>query len=214
MKIFFDLLPLLLFFASYTWAGDNKELAAQWLTHNVGFMVSGGVVIAKEAPMLLSTLVLVVCGLVQVVVLKILRHKIDTLLWATIGTGTVLGGLSLWLHSPIFFQWKPTVLYWLTSVGFLISEIILKRKVLHKMMGGQIDAPDIIWRNLGWAWVVFFALMGVLNLVVAYNFAEPTWVTFKVWGATSLMLVFTIAQGLYLNKHMLPLPDDTAAKAD
>jgi intracellular septation protein len=214
MKIFLDLLPLLLFFASYSWAGDHKELAAQWLTHNVGFMVSGGVVIAKEAPMLLSTLVLVVCGLVQVVVLKLMRHKIDMLLWATIITGTVLGGLSMWLHSAIFFQWKPTVLYWLTSVGFLISEIFLKRKVLLKMMGGQIDAPDFVWRNLGWAWVVFFALMGVLNLVVAYNFAESTWVTFKVWGATSLMLVFTIAQGLYLNRHILPLPDDTAAKAE
>jgi intracellular septation protein len=102
------------------------------------------------------------------------------------------------------------VLYWLTAGGFLVTEIILKRKVLHKMMGGQIDAPDFVWRNLGWAWVGFFALMGVLNLYVVYNYSEEAWVTFKVWGATGLMLVFTIAQGLYLNRHILPLPDDTA----
>jgi intracellular septation protein len=210
MKIFFDLLPLLLFFASYTWAGGHKDLAAEWMTHYLGFMVSGGIVAAKEAPMLLSTAVMVTCGLVQIVALKALRHKIDTLLWVTIVTGVVLGGLSMWLHSAIFFQWKPTVLYWLTAGGFLVTEIILKRKVLHKMMGGQIDAPDFVWRNLGWAWVGFFALMGVLNLYVVYNYSEEAWVTFKVWGATGLMLVFTIAQGLYLNRHILPLPDDTA----
>ncbi|RZI82789.1 MAG: septation protein A [Rubrivivax sp.] len=210
MKIFFDLLPLLLFFASYTWAGGHKELAADWMTHYLGFMVSGGVVAAKEAPMLLSTAVMVSFGLIQIVVLKALRQKIDTLLWLTLLTGTVLGGLSLWLHSAIFFQWKPTVLYWLTSGGFLVTEIILKRRVLHKMMGGQIDAPDFVWRNLGWAWVAFFALMGVLNLYVVYHYSEAAWVNFKVWGSSGLMLVFMVAQGFYLNRHVLPLPEDTA----
>ena len=210
MKIFFDLLPLLLFFGSYSWAGGHKDLTAQWMTQHLGFMVSGGIVAAKEAPMLLSTFVMVTIGLIQIVVLKVMRHKVDTLLWVTLLIGTVLGGLSLWLHSPIFFQWKPTVLYWLMSGGFFVTEIILRRKALHKMMGGQIDAPDFVWIKLGWAWVVFFALMGVLNLYVAYNYDEATWVTFKVWGATGLMLVFMLAQGVYLNQHMPPLADDAS----
>jgi len=35
-------------------------------------------------------------------------------------------------------------------------------------------------------------------------------VNFKMWGSTGLMLVFMVAQGFYLSKHMLPLPEDTA----
>ena len=41
-----------------------------------------------------------------------------------------------------------------------------------------------------WAWVLFFLGMGVLNLYVAYNFSESTWVNFKMWGGLGLMLVF------------------------
>ncbi|MBC7698812.1 septation protein A [Aquabacterium sp.] len=213
MKIFFDLLPLLLFFGAYTWAGGHKELAAEWMTQYLGFLVSGGIVAAKEAPMLLSTVVMVACGVVQIAALKILRHKVDVMLWGTLIVGTVLGGVSMWLHSAIFFQWKPTVLYWLMSAGFLVAEIIMKRRVLHKMMGGQIDAPDAVWIKLGWAWVGFFAFMGVLNLYVVYNYTEEQWVSFKVWGASGLMLLFMLAQGLYLSRHMPPLPDDAPAKA-
>jgi intracellular septation protein len=61
-----------------------------------------------------------------------------------------------------------------------------------------------VWRNLGWAWVLFFAGMGVLNLWVAFNFPTDTWVSFKMWGSLGLTLVFTLAQGVYLSRHMAP----------
>jgi intracellular septation protein len=211
MKIFVDLLPLLLFFATYSWAGAHKELAAQWMTQHLGFMVSGGIVAAKEAPMMLSAVVLVACGVVQIAVLKLLRRKVDTLLWATTAVGVVLGGISLWFHSVIFFQWKPTILYWLTSIGFLVTEIILQRRFLATMMGGQLELPDFVWRTLAWAWIAFFALLGVLNLYVVYNYSEETWVAFKVWGCMGLMMVFFVLQGFYVFRY-LPASDDAQAK--
>jgi intracellular septation protein len=210
MKLFFDFLPIILFFSSYKWADGHKELAAQWMTQHLGFLVSGGVVSATEAPVLLSTAVVVIMSLLQISVLKALRQKIDTILWVTVGSVLVLGGLTLWFHSETFIKWKPTVIYWIMSAGFLITEVILKRNTLREMMGGQIDAPPSVWVKLGWAWVSFFALMGVLNLYVAYNFSTDSWVNFKMWGSTGLMLVFMVAQGFYLSKHMLPLPEDTA----
>jgi intracellular septation protein len=210
MKLFFDFLPIILFFSSYKWADGHKELAAQWMTQHLGFLVSGGVVSATEAPVLLSTAVVVIMSLLQISVLKALRQKIDTILWVTVGSVLVLGGLTLWFHSETFIKWKPTVIYWIMSAGFLITEVILKRNTLREMMGGQIDAPPSVWIKLGWAWVSFFALMGVLNLYVAYNFSTDSWVIFKMLGSTGLMLVFMVAQGFYLSKHMLPLPEDTA----
>jgi intracellular septation protein len=56
--------------------------------------------------------------------------------------------------------------------------------------------------------VAFFGLMGLLNLWVAYSFSTDTWVNFKLFGGIGLMLLFTLAQGFYLSRH---LPDDAAS---
>jgi intracellular septation protein len=137
-------------------------------------------------------------------VLKALRKPVDKMLWAGLVVVVVLGGLTLWFHDETFIKWKPTIIYWLMAGGFLVTEIFLGRKMLAQMMGGQIDAPDFVWKQLGWAWVLFFAGMGVLNLWVAFHFSTETWVNFKMWGSLGLTLVFTLIQGLYLGKHMTP----------
>lgn len=202
MKIFFDLLPIILFFASFKWAGGHAEQAAQWLNHYLGFAISGGTVGLTEAPVLLATVVVVVATLLQIIVLKALGKRVDKMLWAGLVVVVVLGGLTLWFHDETFIKWKPTVIYWLMSAGFLVTEIVLGKKMLRQMMGGQVDVPEAVWRNLGWAWVLFFAGMGVLNLWVAFNFPTDTWVSFKMWGSLGLTLVFTLAQGVYLSRHM------------
>jgi len=204
MKIFFDLLPIILFFASYKWAGSNAEQAAQWLNHYLGFAVSGGSVGVTEAPVLLATVVVVVATMLQILVLKALGKRVDKMLWAGLAVVVVLGGLTLWFHDETFIKWKPTVIYWLMATGFLITEIVLGKKMLRQMMGGQVDVPEAVWRNLGWAWVLFFAGMGVLNLWVAFNFPTDTWVSFKMWGSLGLTLVFPLAQGVSLGRHMAP----------
>jgi intracellular septation protein len=60
--------------------------------------------------------------------------------------------------------------------------------------------------------VAFFALMGLLNLWVAYSFSTDTWVNFKLFGGIGLMLLFTLAQGLYLSRYIKD-DEDGAAKA-
>ena len=49
--------------------------------------------------------------------------------------------------------------------------------------------PDPIWARLNWAWVGFFAFMGVLNLYVAFNYSESLG-DFKLFGGMGLMFVF------------------------
>jgi intracellular septation protein len=68
--------------------------------------------------------------------------------------------------------------------------------------------PAIVWHRLNFAWVAFFALMGLLNLWVAYSFSTDTWVNFKLLGGIGLMLLFTLAQALYINRY---LKDDAEA---
>ena len=44
--------------------------------------------------------------------------------------------------------------------------------------------------------------MGVLNIWVAYHFDTDTWVNFKLFGGMGLMLVFVLAQAMYLGRFM------------
>lgn len=209
MKLLFDFLPIILFFGVFKVAGSDAERAAVFASENFGWMVSGGVVAASVAPVLLATVVVIVATLAQVLVLKLRGNKIDTMLWVSLVLVVVLGGLTIWFHSETFIKWKPTLLYWVMGGAFLLGPLLFGKNLLRLLLGAQLQLPADVWRRLNWAWVAFFAIMGALNLWVAYAFSTDTWVNFKLFGGIGLMLLFTLAQGLYLSRF---LPDEPAAK--
>lgn len=198
MKLFFDMLPLILFFVAFKVADSNAESAARFATEQFGFAVSGGIVGATEAPVLIATLVVMAATLLQIAFLVLNRKKVDTMLWVTFGLVTVLGGATVWFADPTFIKWKPSVLYWVMAVVFWVSQAFFGKNLLQVLAGAQMELPKRDWLRLNLAWVAFFALMGVLNLYVAYNFSTATWASFKVFGLTGLMLVFMVAQGIYI----------------
>jgi len=208
MKLLLDFLPILLFFGAFKYAEGHKDWAASFATEHLGFMVAGGVVGPGEAPVLLATVVVVLATLAQVVWLKARGKKVDMMLWISLALVTVLGGLTVWLHSETFIKWKPTGLYWAMGLSFLVSQFLLGRNLLKLMLGEQLQLPEPVWARLSLAWVAFFAAMGVINLWVAYSFSTDTWVNFKLFGGIGLMLLLTLAQGLYISKH---LPEEDAA---
>ena len=80
----------------------------------------------------------------------------------------------------------------------------MQRSLLQRMMDHAVTLPEAIWTRLNVAWVVFFFAMGVVNLYVAYTFSEEVWVNFKLFGFLGLTVVFMLAQGFYLARHMQP----------
>jgi intracellular septation protein len=126
-------------------------------------------------------------------------HAISTVLVFLFGAATLI------LHNQRFIQWKPTVFFWLLSVALLGSMWIGKQPLVQRLLGkaldGQVQVSDGTWRRLNLLWVVFYALLGVANLLVAFNTSEATWVKFKVIGLTAATLVFTAAQVAWLLKR-------------
>jgi intracellular septation protein len=204
MKLLLDFLPLVLFFGTFKYADGHADWAARFSTDHFGFMVSGGVVGIEEAPVLLATLVVVIATTVQIGVLLARRKHIDLMLWITFGLVTVLGAATVWFHNPTFIKWKPSLLYWAMGLAFWISQAMFRKNLLQSMIGNELDLPAGVWQRLNFAWIGFFALMGLLNLYVVYTYSTSTWATFKTFGATGLMLVFTVAQGYYLTRHIRP----------
>ncbi len=73
---------------------------------------------------------------------------------------------------------------------------------MRSMMGKQLSLPDPVWTRLNLAWGLFFVAMGAVNLYVAFNFPLAFWVNFKLFGFLGLMIVFIIAQSIYLGRYL------------
>jgi intracellular septation protein len=207
MKLLLDFLPILLFFGTFRYAEAHKAWAAAFASQHLGFIVAGGLVGPEEAPVLLATVVVIGATLAQVTWLKLAGRKVDLMLWISLALVVVLGGLTVWFHSETFIKWKPSVLYWAMGSALWVSQAVFGKNLLRTLLGQQIQLPPAIWHRLNFAWIAFFAAMGLLNLWVAYSFTTSTWVNFKLFGGLGLMLAFTVAQGLYLSRY---LKDDSA----
>jgi intracellular septation protein len=131
------------------------------------------------------------------------RHrKVDNMLWVTLVVITVFGGATLLFRDDTFIKWKPTVLYWLFAGVLAVAALAFRKNLIRSMMQKQVTLPDGVWTRLLMSWIGFFAVMGVLNIYVAYNFSLDTWVNFKMFGGIGLMLVFVLLQALLLAKHV------------
>jgi intracellular septation protein len=173
MKFLFDLFPVLCFFAIY-WISDI-------------YIATGAAIAATIG---------------QVAWLRIRKRRIDPMLWVSFALIVVFGGLTLILQDKRFIMWKPTVLYWCFAAALAVSATVFRKNLIRSMLSKEIRVADQVWANLNWSWVGFFAVMGVVNLYVAFNYEEATWVKFKLIGGTGLMLLFVLAQAFFLARHV------------
>lgn len=198
MKILFDLFPVILFFATFKYSEKNPEFAATW----VGAILNSATVDLKLAPILLATVVVIAATIAQIIWVKIRHGKVDKMLWISLGLVVVFGGMTLVFQDESFIKWKPTILYWVFAASMAFSTIVLKKNAIKAMLGEQMVLPEAVWQKVNISWIAFFTGMGFLNLFIAYNFETDVWVNFKLFGGMGLLLVFVIAQGMFLSKYV------------
>ena len=173
MKFLFDLLPVILFFVVFKFAGIYA-----------------------------ATSVAIAATFAQIGWLKFRGRRVDTMMWISLAIIVVFGGATLLLKDETFIKWKPTVLYWLFSGTLIGGQLLFGKNLIRSVMGQQIVLPAPVWRKLNWSWAGFFACMGAANLYVAFNYSTDTWVNFKLFGGMGLMLVFVVLQALFLARYM------------
>ena len=101
------------------------------------------------------------------------------------------------------------MLYLAVSIAFLTSQFVGDKPFIQRMMEAAIKDSDeplqlsrAKWSKLNLMWVVFFVFAGGLNIYVAYNYPEETWVNFKLFGLLGLTFVFIVAQSFWLAQNM------------
>lgn len=186
-KFLFDLFPLILFFVAF-----------------------------KFSDIFTATAVAIAAGVGQFIWLKATGKAIEATHWINLSVIVVFGGATLIFQNDAFIKWKPTVLYWLFSAILLGGKWFFGRNLMQKLMGKQVDMPATAWDKLNYSWAAFFILSGALNLYVAFSgsFTEAQWVNFKVFGLMALLLLFVIAQSIWLGKHMKDSSEPVRALPD
>jgi intracellular septation protein len=207
LKLLFDLFPVILFFVAYKVGNSNPEASSQLAASLLGGLVADGQVPPGQAPILLATAVAIVASLLQVGFRLARRQKVEPMLWLSLAVILVFGGATIWLHDETFIKWKPTILYWLFGLILLAGRLFWRRNLLQGVLGAQIAVAPQIWEQLLWVWIAFFAAIGVVNLIVAFNFPTDLWVNFKLFGLFGLTLVFMLAMGFWLARHIKETPD-------
>lgn len=173
MKLLFDFFPILVFFISYKLFGIYS-----------------------------ATGIAMVASLFQVIFYRIKHQHYEKIHLLSLSIILILGGATLFFHNPWFIKWKPTGIYWLAGLVFLISAWVSSKPLIQKMMEKNIELPAKIWFRLNYAWSVFFGVMGALNLYVAYLYSTDTWVNFKLFGGAGCTLLFVFLQAIYLTRHV------------
>jgi intracellular septation protein len=173
MKLLADFFPIILFFAAFKFAG---------------IYVATGVAIAATV--------------IQIAWLRFTRGKVEPIQWVSLAIIVAFGGATIALHDETFIKWKPTILYWVMGAILAAGQLVMRKNLLKSVMGSQLELPEEAWRVMTWSWIAFFALMGVINLWVAFNFDTNTWVNYKLFGGMGLMVVFILGQAVYLSKHV------------
>ncbi|HEI8864853.1 TPA: septation protein A [Serratia odorifera] len=173
MKQFLDFLPLIVFFAFYK-------------LYDI-YVASGALIVATALALIFTW---------------VKYRKVEKMTLITFVMVAVFGTLTLVFHNDLFIKWKVTVIYALFALALLVSQLVLKKPLIQRMLGKELTLPQGVWNSLNLAWALFFLACGLANIYVAFWLPQSVWVNFKVFGLTALTLVFTLLSGVYIYKHM------------
>jgi intracellular septation protein len=164
IKLLIDLGPLLAFFIAYGRAGIYWATGVLMLA-TIAALAASWRLLGRITAVPLVTAILVV----------------------------VFGGLTFYLDDPSFIKLKPTIIN-LLFAGLLLAGLATGRPLLKLLLGDAFRLTEEGWRRLSVRWAFFFLVLAILNEIVWRNFAESTWVNFKVFGIVPLTIVFAMAQ--------------------
>lgn len=176
LNLLYDFIPVLLFFIAFKFYG-----------------------------IYVATTVGIVATALQVIITTVWKKKCDRKQLITLFVFVLFGGMTLYFHNPIFVKWKPSIIFWIFGMFFLLSHFIGKKVIIQRMMENMLEGkklPDTVWKRMNLSWALFFLILGTVNIFIAYHFSTDAWVNFKFYGILGLLLVFSVLQAVCLSRYL------------
>ena len=197
MKQLLEFVPIALFFIVYQMDGETLSVA-DW-SHTVDGIFS-------------ATAVLIGATALQVLLSRVLNGYWEKrTLWTFVAVA-LFGGATLVLRDETFIQWKPTIFNWVLATVFIGFQVFTGRTLLERTLGHQVPAPSIAWRRINLLWIGNFAIVGALNLYVAYSYSEAFWVSYKLYSAIGFTLVLTLLTAALMSPYLREPVEDPASE--
>ena len=171
MRLFFDWLPIILFFVVFKYSDIYYATATA--------MISSVILIGFQ---------------------KILKINIEKIQLVSLAMIVFFGSLTILLQDEQFIKLKPTVLYLVLALVLLAPQFF-KKYLIKNLLEKQISLPNRVWKQLNISWILFFIFLGCLNYYIAQSFSTDFWVEFKLFGMLGITLIFTIIQAFWLSKY-------------
>lgn len=178
MKLLFDFLPVILFFATY-----------------------------KLADIFVATGVAIAVAIGQIAWCLARKQKVKPVQWIGLGFILVFGAATILLRDEFYIKIKWTLFYGLMG-ALILAAVSLGKNPLKSVLGNEIELPAEAWKKLSLSWGAFFLLMAALNQYFAMTLSLDAWVKVKVFGGMGLSIVFVFAQAFWLAKYMPDDPAD------
>jgi intracellular septation protein len=159
----------------------------------------------KFADIYWATGSLIVASAIQIAYFLITKKPVPKRNLIFFGLIAVFGGLTIYMHDDTFLKWKVTIIQSIFAIALIVSQKVFNKNIIKEFLGEALVLPEEIWNKLNLSWAIFFAICGVLNWYIAFNFSLETWVNFKVFGLTILTFIFAIGSIVSLHKYM---PED------
>ena len=179
---FFEILPLLAFFAGYQY---------------LGLIAAAGLSVA--------------CGGAVLVVAWVQDRRVAAFPLFSLALSAAFTAASWLVGDGIFIKIQPTIFNGLFAV-VLLGGLIRGRAMMRLFFERQFALTDKTWVQLSFRWGCFFLALAVANELAWRLMDESGWVTYKTFIAAPASALFMLAQlPLTLRGRIAPSPQDTAS---
>lgn len=176
LKPIIDFIPLLAFFLAFKFAPENSN------------------------DVIFATGILVLFTILGMILLKILKIKIEKInLYSNIAV-IFFGGLTMFFEDPLFIKAKLTLLN-IVLCGVMTFLYITKKTVIKSLFQGKIEMPESKWNVLNLRFALMFLLIAFLNLYFVYFTSDATWVKFKTFGVLPFIICYFALQVRFILKN-------------
>jgi intracellular septation protein len=125
----------------------------------------------------------------------------------------VFGTLTLVLHDETFIKIKPTIIYGLFA-AILGGGLLFGRSFIAILFNQMFNLTPQGWRILTMRWALFFVAMAVLNEIIWRTQSTDFWVSFKLFGAVPLTMIFAMTQMPLMKRYHLEPATLEASEAE
>jgi intracellular septation protein len=185
MNLVIDFGPLLVFFMTY------RHFAPPAGNSGVGVVLA----VTK------GTIAFMFATVVALIVSRWRLGHISPMLWLSTVLILGFGTLTVLLGDPFWVQVKPTAIY-LLFAGILFGGLARGRPMLRYLLQSAFDGLDEAgWLKLSRNWAIFFLFLAALNEVLRQVLSFDGWLQAKLWGFTTLSMIFTFSQIPMVLRH-------------